>query len=128
MGGPALLQQLDAPIELGEEPQHVILQSAQVIDGIHAWICMDVGVLSHNHHPVDVLLELIQRLEHLGIIGVRLRDHHARLLLRSLRRLRRCLGLLRGCLGLLRNLLRGIWDNRRNGKPDAQTTHQIIDG
>lgn len=123
MGGPALLQQLNTPIELGQEPQHVILQSAQVIDGIHSRIGVNIRVLAHNKHPVYVLLELIERLEHLGI-GVLLRDHARLLLLRSLRDLRG----LKGLLGLLRNLLlRWIWDDRWNGEPDTQTTHQIID-
>lgn len=111
MGGPALLQHLNAPIQLGEEPEHVILQSAHVIDGIHTRMCMDVGVLAHNDHPVYVLLELIERLEHLGI-GVLLGSGRG----------------LRDWLGLLKDLLRLIGDDRWNGNSDTQTTHQIING
>ena len=127
MGGPALLQQLYAAIELREEPEHVVLESAQVVDDIDSWIGMDVAVFPHYHYTVYALLQLVQRLEHLRVqIG---RRNYARLRLLSLLwlLLLSLLWLLLLSLLCLLRLLLLRWHIGGRGESDPETTHQVVD-
>lgn len=71
MGGSAFLQQLYSSIELRNEPQHVVLQSPEVLDCVFSWVGVVWQAVRRKIDSAYAMLQLLQQLvSTVGIEGV----------------------------------------------------------